>query len=60
MGYGLSGEEGGVKREWFFVNAQGTGFTLDADATQSGGATQAQDEDVLATFRPDIAAPWQC
>jgi hypothetical protein len=61
MSYGLSGEEGGgVKRGWYFANAQATGFALTADDTQLGNAVQAQDDDILATFRPDNADPWQC
>ncbi len=60
MIYGLAGEEGGVQREWYFVNAQGTAFTLDADDTQNGSAIQAQDDATFATFRPDNATPWTC
>lgn len=54
---GLVGEEGGNKRQWDFVNAQGTSFILVADDTQSGSAIQAQDDAILATFRPDNATP---
>ncbi|MDE3231204.1 MAG: hypothetical protein KGO05_15100 [Chloroflexota bacterium] len=61
MLYGLSGEEGGgMKRSWFFVNAQDTAFALDADDTQSAAAIQEQDNAILATFRPDSATPWPC
>lgn len=60
MSYGLVGEEGGFKRSWFFVNAQDTAFALDADDTQSAAAVQAQDNAILATFRPDSATPWPC
>lgn len=60
MIYGLVGEEGGAKRQWDFVDAQGTGFILVADDTQSGSAIQAQDDAILATFRPDNATPWTC
>jgi len=57
---GLLGEGGGDKRQWDFVNAQGTSFVLVADDTQSSSATQAQDDAILAMFRPDNATPWSC
>jgi len=60
MNYGLVGEEGGVKRDWYFVNTQGTGYELVADDTQLSSAIQAQNYAILATFRPDDAAPWSC
>ncbi len=55
----LSGE-GQSMRSWAFVNAQATAFALDAGDAQSSNATQAQDESILATFRPDNATPWTC
>lgn len=59
MGYGISGE-GQLDRSWSFVNAQGTAFALSAGDAQSGSAIQAQDDTILATFRPDNATPWKC
>ncbi len=47
-------------RAWFFANTQHTLYVLDADDTQADAATQAQDEAILGTFRPDNAAPWSC
>lgn len=47
-------------RDWTFVNAPGTLFTLDTNDTQSSSAIQAQDEAILGTFRPDNATPWSC
>ena len=42
------------------VNAQGTVFALVAGDAQSSSATHAQNEAILATFRPDNATPLQC
>lgn len=47
----------GVHRNWSFVNSDGVEYSLDAlDATQPQGV-QALDDSILATFRPDDAAP---
>jgi hypothetical protein len=59
MAYMLSGE-GLFMRTWTFANAQSTVFTLDAEDAQSSSATKAQDEAILATFRPDNVTPWSC
>lgn len=59
MTYMLSGE-GQLDRTWVFANAQRTVYVLDAGDAQSDSATQAQDDAILATFRPDNADPWQC
>jgi hypothetical protein len=47
-------------RDWSFVTAQGTAFSLEASDEQSSSATQAQDDAILTTFRPDNADPWRC
>ena len=59
MTYAVSGE-GQAMRAWVFANAQRTVFALDASDAQSGGANQAEDDAILATFRPDNATPWRC
>jgi hypothetical protein len=43
-----------------FANAQHTCYLLQADDFSAGAAMQAQDEAILATFRPDEATPWSC
>lgn len=56
-----------TERVWQFVNAQQTRYVLsaplyllsDGDMAASAAA-QAQDEAILATFRPDNATPWRC
>jgi len=52
--------EGGFMRSWTFVNAQRTMYTLNALDIQGTSTAQAQDDRILATFRPDNAAPWNC
>ncbi len=47
-------------RWWVFVNAQQTAYTLRAFDGDASAATQAQDDAILATFRPDNATPWRC
>lgn len=59
MTYLITGE-GDSLRTWYFANAQHTLYGLDAEDTQADAATQAQDEAILSTFRPDNADPWQC
>lgn len=59
MTYLLTGEGNGL-RTWYFANAQHTLYLQDADDTQADAATQAQDEAILGTFRPDDADPWSC
>lgn len=59
MTYQLTGE-GNTLRSWTFANTQHTVFTLDAQDTQASASLQAQDEAILATFRPDNATPWKC
>jgi hypothetical protein len=59
MTYAVSGE-GLAMRSWGFANAQRTVFALDASDAQSSGAFQAEDDAILATFRPDNATPWSC
>jgi hypothetical protein len=51
---------GGLVRWWVFLNAQRTAYTLRAFDGGASAATQAQDDAILATFRPDNATPWQC
>jgi hypothetical protein len=60
MAYQFGIGEGGYMRVWDFVNAQGTHFTLSALDAQGTTAVQAQDDSILATFRPDNAIPWSC
>src|SRR5258708_8872467 len=50
---------GGV-RWWSFVNAQKMGYGLRAYDGDASAATKAQDDAILATFRPDDATPLQC
>lgn len=57
--YAISGE-GQLDRTWGFANAERTVYVLDVGDAQSGSATQAQDDAILATFRPDNADPWHC
>jgi hypothetical protein len=59
MGYTLTGE-GSAMRSWYFVNARGTAYSLQASDANADVATQVQDEAILATFRPDIANPLKC
>jgi hypothetical protein len=59
MTYGISGE-GQSDRTWGFINAQRTIFALDAGDAQSSHAIQAQNDAVLATFRPDDPTPYAC
>lgn len=47
-------------RWWWFLNAQRTAYTLRASDFDAGAATQAQDDAILATFRPDNGTPWRC
>jgi hypothetical protein len=51
---------GGVVRMWGFLNAQKTAYTLRASDGDASAATQAQDDAILATFRPDNTTAWQC
>ncbi len=60
MIYGLVGEEGGNKRDWMFVDAQGTSYELIANDTTASSDLQAQDDAILATFRPADTTPWSC
>jgi hypothetical protein len=60
MTYQFGAGEGAFMRVWDFVNAAGTHFTLDAEDAQGAAAVQAQDDSILATFRPDNAIPWGC
>jgi hypothetical protein len=60
MAYESGVGEGAFMRVWDFVNAQGTHFTLDAEDAHGAAAVQAQDDRILATFRPDNAIPWTC
>jgi hypothetical protein len=50
----------GVVRWWWFLNAQRTAYQLRASDGDASAATQAQDDAILATFRPDNATPWKC
>jgi hypothetical protein len=59
MAYNLSGE-GLLDRTWNFANVQGTDYGLEADDLQYSSATQAEDDAIFATFRPDNGTPWQC
>jgi hypothetical protein len=59
MAFAVTGA-GRPVRAWTFANAQHTLYTLYTDDTQADAATQAQDEAILATFRPDNATPWRC
>ena len=47
-------------RSWLFANRQRTLYSLQADDVQADATTQAEDEAILATFRPDNATPWSC
>lgn len=47
-------------RLWIFASARHTYYLLEADDFKANAATQAQDEAILATFRPDNATPWSC
>ncbi len=58
--YGLVGEEGGNKRDWMFIDAQGTSYELIADDTTDSSDIQAQDDAILATVRPANTTPWSC
>jgi hypothetical protein len=60
MAYQFGVGEGASTRVWDFVNTQGTHFTLDAEDAQGAAAVQAQDNSIVATFRPDNAIPWSC
>jgi hypothetical protein len=60
MAYQFGVGEGAFMRSWAFVNAHLTLYTLDAADAQGTAAVQAQDDSVLATFRPDNAEPWKC
>ncbi|HZC76450.1 MAG TPA: hypothetical protein VE258_01795 [Ktedonobacterales bacterium] len=51
---------GGLVRWWVFANAQHTSYKLRAFDGEASAATQAQDDAILATFRPDNATPLQC
>jgi hypothetical protein len=59
MAYMLSGE-GQADRVWVFANAQRTVYGVSAGDAQSSSAIKAQDDAILATFRPDNADPWPC
>ena len=59
MTYLLTGE-GDTLRTWLFANTQRTFYSLQAQDTQAPASLQAQDEAILATFRPDNAGPWSC
>jgi hypothetical protein len=62
MVYSLSGE-GLLDRIWSFANAQAADYRLEADNLddlQYSSATQAENDAIFATFRPDNATPWQC
>ncbi|HEX9057058.1 MAG TPA: hypothetical protein VF818_05945 [Ktedonobacterales bacterium] len=52
--------EGNSVRVWRFANAQQTLYLLSAGDAAGSSAIQAQDNAVLATFRPDNATPWAC
>jgi hypothetical protein len=60
MAYQFGIGEGADMRSWNFVNAQRTHYTLDADDAHGTAMVQAQDDRILATFRPDNVTPWQC
>lgn len=62
MRYALVVYPGGspVVRWWSFLNAQQTSYGLRAYDGDASAATQAQDDAILATFRPDNATPWSC
>ena len=47
-------------RWWWFLNAQRTSYQLTASDYEASAAIKAQDEAILATFRPDNADPWPC
>jgi hypothetical protein len=47
-------------RLWEFWNAQYTSFSLVAYDGDASAAIQAQDDAILATFRPDDATALQC
>lgn len=59
MTFMISGE-GSLDRSWGFSNTQQTSFGLAASDAQDGSDVQAQDDAILATFRPDNADPWTC
>jgi hypothetical protein len=59
MTFQLTGR-GNTVRVWEFANAQQTRYQLSAGDMTAPAAVQAQDEVILATFRPDNATPWQC
>ncbi|MGZ6285884.1 MAG: hypothetical protein ACXWQ5_21665 [Ktedonobacterales bacterium] len=59
MTYLLTGA-GNTLRTWLFANKQRTFYSLQAQDTQAPASLQAQDEALLATFRPDNADPWSC
>jgi hypothetical protein len=50
----------GMMRSWEFWNAQYTIFYLSAYDGDASAAIQAQNEAILATFRPDDVTPLQC
>jgi hypothetical protein len=50
----------GVVRWWWFLNAQRTAYQLRASDGDASAAIKAQDDAILATFRPDNATPWRC
>jgi hypothetical protein len=60
MAYQFGVGEGADVREWDFVNTQGTHFMLNALDAKGTTAVRAQDDSILATFRPDNAIPWTC
>ncbi len=51
---------GGLVRWWWFLNAQRTAYQLKAFDGDASAAIKAQDDAILATFRPDNVTPWQC
>jgi hypothetical protein len=59
MTFQLSGL-GSTVRVWQFANAQQTWYARSAGDMTAPAAVQAQDEAILATFRPDNADPWPC
>lgn len=49
--------ENGTYRVWVFVNSAGTEYFLSATDGFRSPSAQAEDNAVLATFRPDDATP---
>ncbi len=57
----LSGEgEAGNIRSWTFVNTQPTEYRISTVDSLDTAAVQAQNNSVLARFRPDNVQPWAC